>query len=71
MIVSVEQLIDVELGGTKAAALLLGVDMRVVSNWKMRGRVPAEYSLILSEQCADRIDPGVFGIKAKPTEASA
>lgn len=66
MIVSVEQLVDA-LGGTSAAAELMAVDKRVVSNWKARGRVPAEYFLSLIGALAnlgEEADPAIFGMKA-------
>lgn len=66
MITSVEQMVAV-LGGTSAAAALAGTDKRVVSNWKARGRVPAEYFLTLTDALAElgqQADPAIFGIKA-------
>lgn len=72
MITSVDQMIDA-LGGTTAAADLAGIDKRVVSNWRARKRVPAEYFLTLSQALADlgkEADPAIFGIKA-PAEVRA
>jgi hypothetical protein len=39
---SVDALID-ELGGTAAVAGAVGVDAPVVSNWRARGRIPADW----------------------------
>lgn len=66
MITSVEQMIDA-LGGTSAAADLVGIDKRVVSNWKARGRVPAGYFFALTDALGaegKEVDPAIFGMKA-------
>lgn len=67
MLNSVEAIIDA-LGGTAAAAALAGVGMSAVSNWKDRGRIPAENFLTFSAALAKeskQADPVVFGFKVE------
>lgn len=70
MITTVDELIEA-LGGTSAAAALLGVGMSVVSNWRSRGRIPAEKFMILAAALDARgnkkVDPKLFGFE--PAEA--
>lgn len=66
MLNSVEKVIS-ELGGTCAAARVAGISARAVSNWKARDRIPAKFSLIVSEALGRRVDPRVFGVRIPET----
>lgn len=64
MIVSVDEVIE-ELGGNSEVAALTGVRSPAVSNWRSRGRIPAELFLIFSEALKGKgkeADPSLFGM---------
>ena len=72
LLTSVESVIDA-LGGSAAAQRLAGVGGPAVSNWKARGRLPAELFLVFSEELGKSdttADPSLFGLK-QPVEARA
>jgi len=53
------------LGGTAKVAALGGVGLSAVSNWRSRGRVPAELFLVFSEalkSLGKSADPALFGM---------
>lgn len=65
MLNSVDDVIEA-LGGTAAAAALLGVGSPAVSNWRLRGKVPQEYFLLVGgalKGLGKEADPAVFGFK--------
>ena len=64
MFETVGDIIDA-LGGTRAVATLTGFGSSAVSNWRSRGRIPAELYLVFSEALAalnKRADPALFGM---------
>lgn len=66
MIESVDAVIDA-VGGTSAASKLAGVGLSAVSNWKSRGRIPAEKFKIFERALAGigkEADPRIFGFDA-------
>lgn len=67
MIESVGALID-ELGGTGAVAVLTGFGSSAVSNWRSRGRIPAELYLVFAGALRGKnktADPALFGMTAE------
>lgn len=65
---TVEEVVDA-VGGTFEAAKLAGLEPPGVSNWKSRGRIPPQKSMIFAEALkatGKTADPRVFGIE--PTE---
>lgn len=64
MLETVGSIID-ELGGTRAVAALTGFGSSAVSNWRSRGRIPAELYLVFSQaldMAGKRADPALFGM---------
>lgn len=70
---TVDDVIDA-LGGTGATARLLGCkSMRPVSNWRSRGRLPADKFLLMQQALRDRgktAPPSLWGI-APPSRGAA
>lgn len=69
MLTSVESVIEA-VGGSAAAQALAGVGAPAVSNWKARGRLPAELFLVFSAELGKSdtsADPALFGLR--PAEA--
>lgn len=67
MLTSVEAVIDA-LGGTAAAADLLGLGRPAISNWKFRGAIPPENFMMISEALTVRglhANPAIFGFKSR------
>jgi DNA-binding transcriptional regulator YdaS (Cro superfamily) len=65
MLKSVEDIIDA-LGGTAAAANLLGLSRPAISNWKHRRSIPPENFFAISGALAKkrlRADSAVFGFR--------
>lgn len=65
MLETVDDVIEA-LGGTAAAASLLGVSSPAVSNWKERGKIAADKFLLVREALEARgaeASPSVFGFK--------
>ena len=60
------------LGGTTTVAAMLGLDYRVISNWRVRGFPPDVYDALapLLRKKGFKVPPGYFGqrplIKPKP-----
>jgi hypothetical protein len=70
MLRSVDDIVDA-LGGTGAAAELVGLGRSAISNWRARGTIPAENFLTVASELEKRgleVDPAAFGFKV--TEAS-
>ncbi len=68
---SVEAVIDA-LGGSAAAQKIAGVSQPAVSNWKARGRMPAEFFLVFGARLrkkAATVDPSLFGIQKPEARA--
>jgi len=68
MLKSVDEVIDA-LGGTAAAAAVLGMSRNGVSTWRARGRIPPDSFKIISEElCKRRLraSPAVFGFREAP-----
>ena len=68
---SVEAVIEA-LGGAREMATRLGLKANTVGNWPLRGRIPPEHFLAVTEalKASGRIpDPQVFGMKP-PAEAA-
>lgn len=66
---TVDEVIDA-VGGTADAAKIAGVKPPGVSNWRARGRIPADKSMIFAEALrplGKSASPSVFGIE--PAEA--
>lgn len=64
MLGTVGAVID-ELGGTAAVAALTGLGSSTVSNWRSRGRIPAELFLVVSGALKTKdkqADPSLFGM---------
>lgn len=64
MLGTVEAVIEA-LGGTAATAALAGCKSPAVSNWRSRGRIPAELFLVFSEALSGKgkqVDPALFGM---------
>lgn len=64
MLESVSEVID-ELGGNAKAAALVGLGASAVSNWRSRGRIPAEFFLVFSEALKAKgreANPALFGM---------
>lgn len=64
MIDTVDALIDA-LGGNAAVAALTGRRSSAVSNWRKRGRVPAELSRVLESALGEKgrqVAPSLFGM---------
>ncbi len=64
MLGTVGAVID-ELGGTASVAALTGLGSSTVSNWRSRGRIPAELFLVVSgalEGKGKQADPSLFGM---------
>lgn len=74
MIESVDAVIDA-VGGTSAASRLAGVGLSAVSNWKSRGRIPAEKFKIFERALArlgTHADPKLFGFDVEtPAEETS
>ncbi len=71
VLTSVESVLDTI--GTDTAQRLAGVGASALSNWKARGKLPAELFLVFSaelEKNFTTVDPALFGLK-QPTGASA
>lgn len=69
MLNSVDEAIEA-IGGTSAAAKLLGTVPGTVSNWRTADRIPAEYFLIFSAEFGSRgleFNPDIFGFKREPS----
>lgn len=69
MLRTIDAVIDA-LGGAAKVAALCGVGFTAVSNWKSRGKIPAEKFLIFSEalkRAGKTVDPSLFGFE--PAEA--
>jgi hypothetical protein len=65
MLGSIDDVIST-LGGTAKVAGLCGVGQSAVSNWRTRGRIPAEKFLIFDgalEKLNVRADPALFGFE--------
>jgi DNA-binding transcriptional regulator YdaS (Cro superfamily) len=65
MLISVEEVIDA-LGGTAAAADLLGMSRPAISTWKARGRIPSDNFMLISDELSKRslqASPTVFGFR--------
>ena len=66
MLRTIDEIVEL-LGGTVKVAALCGVGRSAVSNWRLRGRIPAEFFLVFSEALravgADA-DPALFGMAA-------
>ena len=70
MISTVDGMIEA-LGGNTAVAALTGRGSSAVSNWRKRGRVPAELSRVVERALAERgeqVAPSLFGM-AETAEA--
>jgi DNA-binding transcriptional regulator YdaS (Cro superfamily) len=55
-----------EVGGVGELAKVIGVSQPAVSNWKMRGRVPAEHCVRIEQAAHGRVTrydlrPDIFG----------
>lgn len=59
MLASPKEIIDA-LGGSKSAALLLGVSRSAPSNWIKRGGIPSRYFLDLRKELGEAVDPAAF-----------
>lgn len=73
MLETVGEIIDA-LGGNAKAGALVGVGASAVSNWRSRGRIPAELFLAFStalESLGKRANPALFGMVAAADEARA
>lgn len=60
---TIEAVIDA-VGGTSAAASIAGVAPGAVSNWKARGRIPAEFFFVFAsrlEREGQSVDRDLFG----------
>lgn len=65
MLRTIDAVIDA-LGGANKVASLCGVGFTAVSNWKSRGRIPAEKFMIFSaalDHLGLRADPALFGFE--------
>lgn len=65
MLDTVDEVVDA-VGGTFGAAKLAGVSPSGVSNWRARGRIPADKSMIFAEALkplGKTANPNVFGIE--------
>lgn len=63
MLKTVDAIVDA-LGGTSEVAVLTGVSLPAVSNWKTRRRIPSEKFMIVAdalEQRGVKADPDLFG----------
>ena len=67
MLKSVEQVIEA-VGGAKAAASLARVSLQAVSNWKSRGRIPADLMPLFALRGV-RAKPSVFGARVIDKDA--
>lgn len=74
MLLSPDAVIEA-LGGPTEAATKLGVKPNVVGNWKIRGKIPPEHFLTVSEalRASDAVPaPEVFGMApVAPAETAA
>lgn len=69
MLTTVDAVIDA-LGGPTITAARAGVGLSAVSNWKARGRFPAELYLLFSTALsANPVDPALFGLRLPEAEA--
>lgn len=62
-LLTVSEIVDA-VGGRSAAAELGGVNGNAVSNWKARGRIPAELFMVFAgalERAGKEASPDVFG----------
>lgn len=67
MLTSIDAVVE-KLGGPSAVASMAGVRVSAVSNWKARGRIPADKFLIVDRELASRntsADPALFGFAAE------
>lgn len=65
MLKSVEAVIDA-LGGTAAAADLLGMSRNAISTWKARGKIPSDNFMLVVDELDKRrarVSPTVFGFR--------
>ncbi len=65
MLETVDEIIEA-VGGTTAAAALVGVTSPAVSHWKTRNGIPTEHFFVFSEaleRLGHRPSPAVFGFK--------
>lgn len=72
MLTTVDEVIEA-LGGGSACAALAGVSLPAVSNWRTRGRFPAELWLLFGaalERKGTTVEPALFGLR-QPVEIVA
>lgn len=65
MLITVDEVIEA-LGGTAAAAALIGVSAPAVSNWRERGKIAPDKFLLVREalkSLGKDVDPCVFAFK--------
>jgi DNA-binding transcriptional regulator YdaS (Cro superfamily) len=70
MLQSIDEVLDA-LGGPARVAQLCGVGPSAVSNWKARGRIPAEKFMIFLaelEVLGKKVEPRLFGFDVRPAE---
>lgn len=71
MLTSIDAVVDA-LGGTAAVASLAGVGVSAVSNWKTRGKIPADKFLIFDgalEKLNTRADRALFAFEPAGQDA--
>lgn len=71
MLTSIDAVLEA-VGGPTAAAALAGVSLPAVSNWKSRGRIPAEKFFLFERELGSRnmqADRALFGFDGAADEA--
>lgn len=70
MLTTVDDVVK-KLGGPTAVASLTGVGLSAVSNWKSRGRIPAEKFLIFDRALSNlksSAHPDLFGFETEEAQ---